>query len=173
MTNTSAMPPPGCFGSPTCHAATALPCAQCPFEASCGPIAARVAEGLRRKYGIDTLLRRVSTRGRAVASGAMPVKVREYLDRFQSRGIDLPRAAAMGVNPFQGQPPAFMRVAMDLLLRGTLTRETLREALMRELAWTESSAQSHVSIAVALLLHSGTAVEQSGHLRLRVAEIAA
>lgn len=173
MMTSTALPPPGCFGSPTCHAATSLPCAQCPFEASCGPIAARVAEGLRRKYGIDLLLRRVATRGRAEANSTLSARARDFVERFQARGIDLPRAVAMRTNPFDHQPPGFMRVALECLLRGGFSREELREAFMRELGWTEISAASHVSLATSVLRHLGAAVEHNGRFVPTRTEVAA
>lgn len=162
-TPTAAMPRPGCYGSPTCHNAVAALCARCPFQQSCGAIADRVAIGLRRKYGIDSLLGRTRPGRRPavtrVDGGQMlPVRAEEHLQRLRLRGVDLPRALSMGVNPFDTTPPAFMRVAFGLLLKGAFKRAQLQAAFVEELGWSDSSALSHVSVAVSILVGAGAAV---------------
>ena len=167
------MPRPGCFGSPLCHHAEQLPCTRCPFHETCGQVAERVALGLRRKYGIEPLLRRDSPRPHSSAAPeppaspeAWPVKVREQLARIAARGLDLKRAAAMRANPFDTGPPAFLRVAFDLLLRGGFSRDELRTQLVRTLGWGESTALSHTGIAVGVLLATGAAEERAGRITL-------
>jgi hypothetical protein len=61
MTTETAMPRPGCFGSPTCFTPIGLPCTSCPFKEDCGEISERVAMALRAKYGIAEL---IGARGR-------------------------------------------------------------------------------------------------------------
>lgn len=58
---------------------------------------------------------------------------------------------ASGINPFAERGPGFLRVAFSLLIKQGFTRKALREALQDQLGWTESTAMSHASIAVALL----------------------
>jgi hypothetical protein len=167
-TQAAAMPRPGCFGSPLCHHANQLPCTRCPFNESCGQVAERVALGLRRKYGIEPLLRRPPTalerRKTKAVTLQWPVKVREHLDRIAARGLDLPRAVRMRANPFADAPPAFLRVSFDLLLRGGFSREELRAHLMRTQSWSDGTALSHVGIAVGVLLGTGAAQEEGGRI---------
>jgi hypothetical protein len=159
-TEAMAMPRPGCFGSPLCHHAEQLPCARCPFNDTCGPVAERVALGLRRKYGIEALLRqRPEDRKRKTPVVQWPAKVREQMDRIASRGLDLPRAVRMRANPFANSPPAFLRVGFDLLLQGGFRREELRAHLITSQGWSDGTAASHVGIAVGIMLASGAAQE--------------
>jgi len=56
-----------------------------------------------------------------------------------------------GQNPFATTGPGFLRVACDHLINGGFTKASLRKSLMETFGWTEATAASHVSIAVAIL----------------------
>lgn len=53
-------------------------------------------------------------------------------------------------NTFAESGPAFMRIAVDMLLAGGGTKRLLKARLMEELAWSEGTAGSHVAIFCAL-----------------------
>lgn len=172
MVLNSDMPKPGCFGSPLCHHPMQTPCSRCPFKSTCGPISERVAVGLRRKYGIEPLLRTRTHREarneiktdkpKTVATGS--IKVQELMQRLQHRGIDLRRAVSMRANPFSTSAPAYMRVTLDHLFSGGFTRPELKSSLIASQGWTEGTANAHVSIAVGVLLASGAAWELDGRI---------
>lgn len=66
--------------------------------------------------------------------------------------IEIAKAAlTSGINPFADGGPKYLFVACELLLDKGFTRATLKEALMEKLSWTDTTAASHVSIAVGLL----------------------
>lgn len=88
---------------------------------------------------------------------ALPVKSVELRDRLAKRGIDLKRAIARGVNPFEAQPPAFMRTLTRMLLAGPFTREEATKRLCEDLGWAQSSASSHVSLALPVMIAAGVA----------------
>lgn len=56
-----------------------------------------------------------------------------------------------GQNPFATNGPGFLRVACNHLINGGFTKASLRKSLMESFDWTEATAASHVSIAVAIL----------------------
>jgi hypothetical protein len=167
---------PGCFGSPLCHGDSRLPCTVCPHSKSCGEEAERRAEALRVKFGLDALrakptrsarvMRVAGSRESAAAPGQppaasldLPKKSLELKARLEGKGIDLLRAARRRANPFEpDRPPAFMRILFRMLLEGSLTRGGASAALQRELGWSKASADSHVALAMPLLLASGAGV---------------
>lgn len=55
------------------------------------------------------------------------------------------------VNPFAESGPSFLRVVCDHLINGGFTRAELRVAMAQALAWTEETAASHISMAIAIL----------------------
>lgn len=184
MLSQAEMPKPGCYGSPLCHHPAQAPCSQCPFRAACGPLAERVGVALRRKYGIEPLLRVGSHRtARAVTQPAAPVltpapacaptspsppggniKVQEIVRRLKQRSIDLQRAVAMRTNPFATTPPVYLRVALDKLFDGGFTRAELKAHLVDTQGWTDGTANAHVSIVVGLLFAAGAASEHEGRI---------
>lgn len=90
-------------------------------------------------------------------SAGLSVKSLELQSRLHKRGIDLRRAIGRGANPFDSQPPAFMRVLTRLLLEGSFTREQATSSLMSELNWAHGSAASHVTLALPVLVAEGVA----------------
>jgi hypothetical protein len=56
-----------------------------------------------------------------------------------------------GVNPFTESGPAYLRVVCDMLLSGGFTRSQLRVIMAQKLQWTEETAASHISLAIAIL----------------------
>lgn len=56
-----------------------------------------------------------------------------------------------GLNPFDDTGPKYLQVACQMLLADGFTRATLREELKERLEWSDTTAASHVSIAVGLL----------------------
>jgi len=56
-----------------------------------------------------------------------------------------------GINPFVEGGPSFLRVVCKHLINGGFTRTGLRVAMAEELGWTEETAASHISQAIAIL----------------------
>lgn len=55
------------------------------------------------------------------------------------------------INPFAAGGPSYLRVTCDALLNGGFTRASLKQKLVQELSWTEGTAASHVTMAIAVL----------------------
>jgi hypothetical protein len=56
-----------------------------------------------------------------------------------------------GGNPFVESGPAYLRVVCDALIGGGFTRAQLRVDMAEKLGWTEDTAASHISQAIAIL----------------------
>ena len=162
---------PGCFGSPLAHV-SGVPCNKCPFRAECGSQAEQRAKRLKARFGIEAAMRPWLAKGKprpvnvgliATVEATMPKKAKEALERWSGRGIDLKRAASLGVNPFDTQG-GYMKIVFRMLFVGGFTRPELRQALTQELGWVEATASSHVGIAVGALLATGAAVERDGRI---------
>lgn len=63
---------------------------------------------------------------------------------------NLKTALLAKVNIYADRGPAFMRIAVDMLLSGGLTKSSLRKRLEKDLDWTEGTAGPHVAQAVAI-----------------------
>ncbi|MFW6855434.1 hypothetical protein ACODYM_29505 [Burkholderia gladioli] len=61
--------------------------------------------------------------------------------------VELPQ----GKNPFESAPPKYLKVVMDRLLAGGFTKAELKRAFIEQLEHSDSTAASHVSIAIAVL----------------------
>ena len=59
----------------------------------------------------------------------------------------------------ESDPFAFVRLALDLLVAGNLTREALKDSLESNLEWAEGTANSHVGIVFNLFNYIGEAGE--------------
>jgi len=55
------------------------------------------------------------------------------------------------MNPFAEGGPAYLRVVCNHLINGGFTRASLRVAMAQELGWSEETAASHISMAIAVL----------------------
>lgn len=171
---------PGCFSSPLCYGDQTLPCTRCPFRAECGPAAEAVAHQLRQTYRIEDAFGaarkpKVGIGRTAIASATTansphrallrPVTRRSELEiSLERRGICLKQALADRVNPFESQPPRHMRVIFGLLLAGGFTRAEVKQSLMTDLGWSEASAASNASAAIAAMLDLGAAQDEGGRL---------
>lgn len=71
---------------------------------------------------------------------------------------------ARGENPFPTYGNRFLWRACDLLLISGWTRGELRDAYMTLYGWSEGTSFSRVSIAAAIFLAMGIAVEKEGRL---------
>lgn len=82
----------------------------------------------------------------------LPVKPQLIAKRLCETGyIDLIRKDLREKrNTFAETGPAYMRVAVDMLLAGGCTKRLMKERLMEELGWSEGTAGSHVAIFCAL-----------------------
>ena len=98
----------------------------------------------------------------------LPSKPRDIAIRMCKKGeIEaLRNDIAEGRNTFAQSGPAFLRVAVALLLTGGFSKSGLRFALQTELKWSEGTAGSHVSIACALFAAFEIAQEIEGRLVL-------
>jgi hypothetical protein len=83
----------------------------------------------------------------------LPVQPKQIAIRLCSREHlrAVVQALAEGRNAFTDADAAFLRVAVDLLLAGGFTRARLRGEFVTRLGWRESTAASHVQIAVSIL----------------------
>lgn len=155
---------PGCFGSAMTYKATARECRECPFVASCAPLSERRLAELRRKLGIVLPFRRPSD------LKEISVKAQALVNKIRQRNIAVVEVLRNGVNPFgAGEGFTFLRVTCHLLLRFPqgITRETLRDALMRKLKWTHGTATAHVVQAVQALTSLNAIVESHGRIKLK------
>lgn len=156
---------PGCFGSPLCYSETRTPCSVCIHASECGVAAEARASRLKERYHLDAYMGQPDLKQRrrevkAPAALNAPVvnkKSKELIDTLSRRGIDLPRAIEMGINPFDTQPPQYMRIACGALMAGGFDRAGLRSRYVSELGWTDTSASSHVGIATGVLVALGVA----------------
>jgi len=64
---------------------------------------------------------------------------------------DLPGEIKTGRNPFEHAKPGYMKVVCSLLLAGNFHKKQLHAALKDQLAWSDGSASSHVSIVASAL----------------------
>lgn len=89
--------------------------------------------------------------------GALPVKSMDLKRKLDTKGINLSRAISRGVNPFEGRPPAFMQTMVDMLLKGSFTREEAITTLMHKHGWSQASASSHVGFVLPVFMADGVA----------------
>ena len=164
---------PGCFSSPLCYREKIDPCISCQFTDQCKKESAARAERLKVRFNIHLISTKTNLSTKRQISGSVCAttgslipnkKAQEFIERFERKGINLPESVKAGVNPFINTTPAFMRIGVNVLLSGLLRRDTLKQALMTELGWSESSSASHVGIIVNILLGSGAATETNGLL---------
>lgn len=71
-----------------------------------------------------------------------------------------------GRNALAETGPGWLRVAVDLLLRGGFTRSELRKEMQCKLGWGESSTGPHTSMAVSLLVGFGIAINDDNRFVL-------
>jgi hypothetical protein len=177
MTERSVTFAPGCFGSGLAYQEDGTVCGRCDFAARCAPLALERRQQVRARLGIavEPVVRRVRTadepmkasrpagRPRPVSEReGFPKKVCQLLDRIESRGVDLAVAIRAGQNPLPS--PAFLKMAIDMLLGGGFDRGQLRAAFMTTFDWSDGTAHSHVGQVFALLTGLKVAREDNGKL---------
>lgn len=180
----------GCFGSPMAYDGACVACQSCPHFGSCQDAAAKRTERLSEKLDMRALIARQrrfyqgvirdhggtqrtmlrptwnvqSERVPAWAEG-LPVKARAMSQRLTQLKIDLHESLAAGQNPFRGLQPKYMEVACDMLIAGGFTRKELARRFTEEFStWNPRSTSTNVSNVTALLLGSGAAREDGGHI---------
>lgn len=62
--------------------------------------------------------------------------------------------------------PKWLNVALDELTKNGFTRASLKARLMNDLGWTDGTAGSHISIAIAILTGFEIAIETNGGFRV-------
>lgn len=84
----------------------------------------------------------------------LPYKERKVIASIERKGLPVRSLIRGGFNPFENQRPAFMKVPCRLLIEfGRFTRPELKQALMAYFpSWKESTAESHATIAVHVLV---------------------
>lgn len=166
---------PGCYSSPLCFDATTTPCSVCNWRHDCGPASIKVSDQLRERFGIDKVGARKAAPARkpimvapatvkpvTIVDGSLPKKAMDLIQSMQRMGVDLADAVKNNRNPFLTRPPAYMRTLVARLLDGGFTRREAKDLLMKVHGWTEPTASSHMSFAVAAMISLGVAKEEDG-----------
>jgi len=103
---------------------------------------------------------------KAIVDGILSKKPRELATKWCKHGMveKMKTDLAAGTNPFASQARQnFESVTCDLLLKGTLTKQTLKKAFMANLGskepWDERTAASHVNIILPALVAFDIAIE--------------
>lgn len=120
---------------------------------------------VKRKTQVTTVAFDVSAKDDAIIA-KLPVKSQQIAVALCKRGMldAIQRGMQEGRNALDENGPAWLRVALTLLLRGGCTKSELRESIRQELNWAESSAGPHASMAWVLLTAFGVAQETEGRL---------
>lgn len=92
----------------------------------------------------------------------MPAKAQEFATTLCKRGL----VQIMRRNLTNGKTtpgiPKWLVIALQMLAEGGFTKATLKERLMKELSWSDGTAASHISLAVAILAGFEIASDTSG-----------
>ena len=167
-------------------------CQSCVFAEKCQPRAYQALEAVHKEVPIPALMRmhnryldpedrkvKSRTLGRKSSSSKFQLTVEQerqlsYLAKKPQRitrrifedGIDIKADLKRGHNPFAGQPPKFLSVPCELLLKDGFDRRDLKAAYLRETPdMSESTAASQASMAVAILETTGACEWMNGKFR--------
>lgn len=132
--------------------------------------AAPMMGAVERKTTVERVTMTVEQADEEVLACIKSKKPKEIVLRMAKSGAlqHLREGIAEGRNGLSKTGPSFMREAVDLLLNGGFTKAQLRDVLMQRLQWTENTAASHVSIAVAILKSLKLVREDGEHIVLEV-----
>lgn len=98
----------------------------------------------------------------------LPVKAQSFALTLIKNGLvaEIKKGLANKQNALDGKKPAWLSLAIEALLQGGFTRSQLKGILMDKLEWKDNTSQSHVSLAVVLLIAFGIAVEHEAKIVL-------
>ncbi|MCG5512779.1 hypothetical protein [Ectothiorhodospira shaposhnikovii] len=178
---------PGCFGSIISFSPSNVLCAGCPCSADCGEQASQTLRAIRAEEGIAVpespaaktrkAEKPVTPRTRATGLDADSQRVleritakkpAEYAERLLRQGFT---CEVMGLNlrkrqnPFAIKGPKYMRIIIDGLIDGGLSKNDLATLYMQS-GMSKATAYSHVSIAIHFLLAMDLISESDGRFVL-------
>jgi hypothetical protein len=172
MTDLPEWAQPGCFGQALTYSENIVECRGCPFATSCKTEHLLALARMREEHGIVIHTKphkTASVSSTSVTSGSemtLPKKVESLLANFERAGIKVSEAFAVGVNPFAGIGPKFMRITAHALLRlpGGILRAELINFFETKLKWSKGTAAAHATQAFQALIALGVAEELNGRL---------
>lgn len=123
---------------------------------------------VQRKTNVERVTMTIKEADEQVLACIQSKKPKEIvLQMAKSGSLDLMREGLKkGENGLAKTGPSFMREAVYALLDGGFTKLQLRDLFVNRLNWTENTAASHVSIAVAILKSFKLVREESGRFVL-------
>ncbi|OAB55679.1 hypothetical protein AY600_02045 [Phormidium willei BDU 130791] len=166
---------PGCHGSYVVRRLGNPACAACRVAQSCETAAHATAQSVRDAFGVSLLpgtpvnIKKPSAASAAASSAVRAKRAKSAVtvpDGMTKKGAQayssLTRAgfdevtlrATIKADKLDGIPLAYVRSALELLrVNGTVSRDKLRDHLMRDLNWNHASADSHVNILKSALTY--------------------
>jgi hypothetical protein len=161
----------GCFGMPSVFNPASKTCQGCPGSSQCRDRALDALERVRGTIRVEHLIMEFRTEFVQPAAAltleqesvvaSMPAKIMERLRGLLLARFDRKASVALlhGINPFPERGAKHMHLAGQLLLAGGFTKSQFRKECEQRFGWTEGTAFSQVSQAIALLRGLGLTTE--------------